>query len=177
MIWYYLGPPRSGKSTLAEQLVASFAGQTLYVATLPPDSFHRTTIQQHRARRPQQWDTVELLSDPVSDLAVLSDLIPRYNNILIDGMSYYVFRSMVEFDVLPPAEGLLRLLKEAEKRKNRMVFVDQPIRPSHPPQLKRRLLWLHTALFRAADRILVTDNGTARPMSALAAFRSQRSHV
>ena len=177
MIWYYLGPPRSGKSTLAEQLVASFAGPTLYVATLPPDGFHRPTIQQHRARRPTQWDTVELLGDPASDLAALSELIPRYSNILIDGMSYYVFRTTVEFDVLPPTEGLLRLLKEAERRKTNVVLVDQPIRPSHPPQLKRRLLVLHAALFRAADRILAIDNGIARPTSALAAFRCQRSSV
>lgn len=58
-----LGGARSGKSSLAEKLAQSRAGEgggVLYVATLAPgDAEMRARVVQHRASRPAAWRTLE----------------------------------------------------------------------------------------------------------------------
>ncbi|MEI7555387.1 bifunctional adenosylcobinamide kinase/adenosylcobinamide-phosphate guanylyltransferase [Candidatus Chlorohelix sp.] len=57
-----LGGARSGKSTFAEKLASSRAGNfaVLYVATLEPyDAEMKERVIRHRASRPDTWHTVE----------------------------------------------------------------------------------------------------------------------
>jgi adenosylcobinamide kinase / adenosylcobinamide-phosphate guanylyltransferase len=56
------GPARSGKSEWAEHLAAASGQQVIYVATAaldPNDPEWQGRIQQHRQRRPPQWQTLE----------------------------------------------------------------------------------------------------------------------
>ncbi len=58
MITLVLGGTRSGKSVVAERLVAAMGGPVTYVATAsvdPSDADHAARIERHRARRPAAW--------------------------------------------------------------------------------------------------------------------------
>ena len=56
-----LGGVRSGKSRLAEQRARSSGREVIYIATaiVADDTEMQARIRQHRARRPQEWLTVE----------------------------------------------------------------------------------------------------------------------
>lgn len=67
MITLVLGGARSGKSAVAEQLVARLAGPVTYVATAvldPADADHVARIAAHRGRRDPAWTTVETTDLP-----------------------------------------------------------------------------------------------------------------
>lgn len=54
------GGARSGKSAYAERLALETAMPTVYIATaLAGDEEMRSRIEQHRLRRPKDWQTVE----------------------------------------------------------------------------------------------------------------------
>lgn len=59
-----LGGTRSGKSAVAERLAAAGPAAVTYVAGAPPaggsDPSWDARVAAHRARRPQEWSTVEL---------------------------------------------------------------------------------------------------------------------
>src|SRR6266536_675333 len=73
-----LGGIRSGKSDLAEALVAD-AGHVRYVATALPaadDAEWTARLEAHRSRRPAGWSTEEVGSDPGRLPALLVDAKP-----------------------------------------------------------------------------------------------------
>lgn len=58
---FVTGGARSGKSDFAEKLALERGGRVTYVATAQAgDGEMRARIAEHRARRPQGWDTVEV---------------------------------------------------------------------------------------------------------------------
>lgn len=60
-----LGGARSGKSTYAEKLAASFQQPVVYIATASAgDTEMQERIAAHRASRPGSWVTVEAQIDP-----------------------------------------------------------------------------------------------------------------
>lgn len=64
------GGARSGKSALAEKLVARFGGPAIYIATAQPlDDEMTDRINLHRARRGVGWSTVEAPRDLAGALA------------------------------------------------------------------------------------------------------------
>ena len=66
-----LGGARSGKSRFAEDLLAAYAGQRIYLATAEPgDEEMRARIADHRQRRGEGWRTVEV---PLDVAAAISD--------------------------------------------------------------------------------------------------------
>ncbi|MGX6449982.1 bifunctional adenosylcobinamide kinase/adenosylcobinamide-phosphate guanylyltransferase, partial [Patulibacter sp. S7RM1-6] len=79
-----LGGTRSGKSELAERLVADAGRPVRYLATAPtgPEGDHGR-IAAHRSRRPASWETVEVaglqeLAGPLRDAAD--------DTVLLDGL-------------------------------------------------------------------------------------------
>lgn len=64
--YLFLGGTRSGKSRLAEEIVAGNQGDKCYLATAPRlwiegDTDFANRVSQHRQRRGSDWTTVELL--------------------------------------------------------------------------------------------------------------------
>ena len=61
MIVLVLGGARSGKSAYAERRAASFPEPVSYVATacVDGDADLAARVDQHRARRPESWTTIE----------------------------------------------------------------------------------------------------------------------
>lgn len=70
-----LGGARSGKSEFAERLVTGLGPSVTYVATAvidPDDTDHRRRIEEHRARRPRSWSTIEVAAELPARLRELS---------------------------------------------------------------------------------------------------------
>lgn len=76
-----LGGARSGKSALAERLVAATGLPRIYIATAEPgDDEMQDRIRRHRGDRGQDWQTIEAPLDVVGALAT----IPNRHIILLD---------------------------------------------------------------------------------------------
>ncbi len=99
---FILGPVRSGKSRLAEQLAADYGPKVLYVATLEPgdDEMVRRTAA-HRAARPEAWTTLE---EPT---AVLERLRERtgYDACLLDCLTLWVTNLLLAVDPAGEADA------------------------------------------------------------------------
>ena len=87
MITLVVGGARSGKSELAERLVARLPPPVTYIATgLPSDPEIAARIAAHRDRRPPAWATVE-----AADLvAAVAD---AQGSILVDALGTWVARA------------------------------------------------------------------------------------
>ena len=65
MITLVLGGARSGKSAVAERLASGLPSPVTYIATLDvgDDADLAARVEQHRARRPSAWRTVQAGAD------------------------------------------------------------------------------------------------------------------
>ena len=80
-----LGGARSGKSSYAEQLAAEMGQQILYVATAQAwDDAMAERIANHRAQRPDSWQTLEAPTQVASAIAQTRDRAPAFDLVLID---------------------------------------------------------------------------------------------
>jgi adenosyl cobinamide kinase/adenosyl cobinamide phosphate guanylyltransferase len=87
LITLVLGGTRSGKSEVAEALLADAPGPVTYVATgEATDDGMAGRIAAHRARRPDDWSTVEAGTDLA---AVVADLT---GHVLVDSLGTWVAR-------------------------------------------------------------------------------------
>lgn len=109
MITLVVGGTRSGKSRLAEALVAEGGRPVVYVATgVATDPEMAGRIAAHRRRRPRAWRTVEAPLRPAAGVAS----VPRGSAVLVDCFSFYVSNRMllggapVEPDEAAQAAGL-----------------------------------------------------------------------
>ena len=91
MITLVLGGARSGKSELAEALVARHGTPVTYVATIDPtgDPELEAKVAAHRARRDRSWVTV-LVGEGDDDLAALLGRLP--GTVLVDSLGPWVAR-------------------------------------------------------------------------------------
>lgn len=81
-----LGGAGSGKSVFAESLLAVDRG-VVYLATLiPSDDECRRRIDDHQARRPSEWRTIELNGD----LSTVTSRLPETADVLFDSLTCYV---------------------------------------------------------------------------------------
>lgn len=121
MITLVLGGTRSGKSAVAEQLVAGAPAVT-YVATArvdPADRSHAERIEAHRARRPPTWTTEEC------DAGGLVPLLRRVEGaVLVDSLGTWVSR----FPGLDPGqEAIDRLVDALRVRPGDTVLVSEEV--------------------------------------------------
>jgi nicotinate-nucleotide--dimethylbenzimidazole phosphoribosyltransferase len=90
VITLVLGGARSGKSAVAEALVARHAGLVTYVATMDPagDPELEARVEAHRQRRDASWETVV-----VGDDEDLADLLTNLRGpALVDSLGPWVAR-------------------------------------------------------------------------------------
>lgn len=87
MITLVLGGARSGKSAVAERLIAAGADPVTYVATARVhDADMEARVAAHRFRRPAEWTTVEC----GNDLAGAVDALEPDSAVLIDSITTWV---------------------------------------------------------------------------------------
>jgi adenosyl cobinamide kinase/adenosyl cobinamide phosphate guanylyltransferase len=105
-----LGGARAGKSRLAVELAQGWNGPVAYVATAEAgDDEMARRIEQHRARRPREWTTIE---EPLGLRAVLAGLDGGTLAVL-DCLTLWVANLMARGDpVLAEAEAVAALAAE-----------------------------------------------------------------
>ena len=157
-----LGGTRSGKSTIAERLVAELAsrggGTVTYVATASvTDEEMARRVAAHRARRPTTWRTVELASSAELP-AVLAQLD---GSVLVDSLGTWV-ASAPDLDV--DAQALVHALKV---RSGSTVLVSEEVGLAvHPATAVGRafvdaLGHLNQTMAAMAERVLLVVAGRA----------------
>lgn len=103
-----LGGARSGKSRYAEGLGAGLAGKKIYIATAQPgDEEMAARIAAHRARRGQDWSTLEA---PVALVEALEGA--GENFVLIDCVTLWVSNLLLGgLEIAPQVERLAKALQ------------------------------------------------------------------
>jgi adenosyl cobinamide kinase/adenosyl cobinamide phosphate guanylyltransferase len=162
LITLVLGGTRSGKSEVAETLVARTSAPVTYVATCrapgSDDEDMAARIAAHRARRPAGWATVEAGNDLAGVLRGLA------GPVLVDSLGTWV----AGFEHLDPdTEPLCAALRE---RDGDTVVVSEEVGLGvhAPTEAGRRFADALGALNRAvagsADRVLLVVAGRVLPL-------------
>jgi adenosylcobinamide kinase / adenosylcobinamide-phosphate guanylyltransferase len=150
-----LGGARSGKSTVAEQLVERAALPVTYLATMqhdPSDPDLTARLDRHRNRRPPTWTTVEPPYDLVEVLATTAD------SILLDSLGPW---AAMHLDGIDPG----RLVDAMRARTAPTVVVSEEVGMGVHPEtaLGRRfrdeLGVLNQAIAAVADECLLVVAG------------------
>lgn len=173
MLHLIVGPTGSGKSEYAERLMAGYLGRTVYVGTLPQTRAFKAVIKHHKARRPAHWELIELARDPHADLKVLDAALSSFQNVFVDGLTYYLFRIMTLFgDNLNDLRVSTKdLIYRAASHDGQVIVVDTPVYNTLPEEECRVLRYLHLQLARSARNLTLFENGIARPLSRYAILR------
>ncbi|MBP7242366.1 bifunctional adenosylcobinamide kinase/adenosylcobinamide-phosphate guanylyltransferase [Amaricoccus sp.] len=155
-----LGGARSGKSRLAEGLVAARPAPWLYVATAQAfDDEMRARIADHRARRAQGWETAEA---PL-ELAPALETAPEGRPVLVDCLTLWLSNVMLAGrDVEAETD---RLAAALARPRGAWVVVSNEVGlgivPDNP--LARRFRdaagWLNQRVAAAAGRVVLTVAG------------------
>jgi adenosyl cobinamide kinase/adenosyl cobinamide phosphate guanylyltransferase len=162
VITLVLGGTRSGKSEVAETLLAA-TGPVTYVATgrvTDPDMADR--IAAHRERRPATWTTVEAGADLVA-------AVERADGpVLVDSLGTWV---AAHPDLAPDVAALVAALRaRAARAPGATVLVSEEVGLGvHPPtEVGRRfadaLGTLNRAVAEIADRVLLVVAGRVLPL-------------
>jgi adenosyl cobinamide kinase/adenosyl cobinamide phosphate guanylyltransferase len=169
-----LGPQRSGKSEVAEQLAAQHGDEVVYIAPLTPtDPELEARIAAHRARRPGAWKTVETIA--VADL--LEAAVPG-TVLLLDSLGSWIAESLWRAGALEGDDGggdpdaiagltaeIGRVVELAARRDCEVVIVAEEAGwgPVPPHAATRRWLDLlgdaARQLARRADRVVLVIAG------------------
>jgi adenosyl cobinamide kinase/adenosyl cobinamide phosphate guanylyltransferase/NaMN:DMB phosphoribosyltransferase len=128
-----LGGIRSGKSEYAESLVTT-ATEVRYVATATPsvdDPGWTARIDEHRARRPESWQTEETGTEPGRLAELLAELKPD-QTVLVDDLGGWVAGLLAGGD---EGHGAVRALVAAVRDcAGRVILVSPEVGLSvHPP--------------------------------------------
>jgi adenosyl cobinamide kinase/adenosyl cobinamide phosphate guanylyltransferase len=160
VITLVLGGARSGKSTVAERLVAQLAGPVTYVATAvldPSDVDHAARVAVHRARRDPAWTTVE-----TSDLPGV--LRSTAGAVLVDSLGTWV---TADDDMAPDVDGLCAAL--CERDGDTVVVSEEVGLGVHPSsgvgrRFRDALGAVNVAVAEAADDVLLVVAGRVLPL-------------
>jgi adenosyl cobinamide kinase/adenosyl cobinamide phosphate guanylyltransferase len=173
-----IGLAKSGKSEYAERLMNSFRGPTVYIGTLPTAPYYTGIIRDHQERRPPDWQLIELIGDPTTDLRVLSDTLQNFHNVLLDGLLFYLLRLITIFDedLIAIGQEALSLISQVAAR-GEIVIVDPPV-PKVLTAYERKLLRIaQRLLIIQADTITLVTNGRAVPLDGVQPPRPNHRQV
>jgi adenosyl cobinamide kinase/adenosyl cobinamide phosphate guanylyltransferase len=167
VITLVLGGTRSGKSEVAERLVAP-AGAVTYVATgQATDEAMAARIAAHRARRPATWTTVEAGAD------LLDALAGTAGTVLVDSLGTWV---AAHADLAVDVAGLCAALTDRRDgaagggNLGDTVLVSEEVGLGvHPPtEVGRRfadvLGEMNRAVADVADRVVLVVAGRVLPL-------------
>lgn len=163
VITLVMGGARAGKSALAERRVARSGRPVVYVATLllsEADEDMQVRILRDRARRPMEWETLEL--GPGDDLTRVLDECPA--ELLVDSLGTWV-AGFDGFEVSP--EKLVSSLELRRKAGRGTVLVSDEVglgvHPSTEPGRRFRdaLGELNRAVAAVADEVFLAVAGRA----------------
>lgn len=156
-----VGGTRSGKSAVAERLVAASGIAVTYVATGARgdgDADWRARIEAHRARRPSDWETREVPAD--GDLVAVLGAVR--GAALVDSLGTWLADQP---DMSCSPEKLCDALRERSAQGTPTVLVSEEVGLGvHPPtELGRRfadaLGTLNQAVGAVSDRVLLVVAG------------------
>lgn len=161
MITLVLGGTRSGKSEVAERLVAAAGGPVTYLATgRAVDGDMAARIAAHQARRPPAWTTVEAGTDLPVALARVE------GHALVDSLGTWV---AAHDDLAPDVPALCAALA-GRAGAGRTVLVSEEVGLGvHAPTPAGRrftdvLGGLNRAVADLADRVLLVVAGRVLPL-------------
>jgi adenosyl cobinamide kinase/adenosyl cobinamide phosphate guanylyltransferase len=162
MLHVIFGLPQSGKSEYAERLLSCFTGPTVYIGTLPHLKRYRPVIYAHQKRRPAEWRLIELIGRPQADLATVTEALADFRNLILDGVTYYLFRAMNMFDddLASLRHKTAELMKQTSQRAGQTIVVDSLLPRLLSDPERRTIMDLHLMLVRRANLITLFENGT-----------------
>ena len=164
MITLVLGGTRSGKSEVAERLVAGAAGVTYLATGIATDGDMAARIAAHRARRPAGWTTVE------AGAALVEALAAARGTVLVDSLGTWV---AAHPDLAPDTGALCASLARRRADAGRgddTVLVSEEVGLGvHPPtEVGRRfadaLGEVNRAVAEVADEVLLVVAGRVLPL-------------
>jgi adenosylcobinamide kinase / adenosylcobinamide-phosphate guanylyltransferase len=176
------GPVRSGKSAFAEQLARASGKPVTYVATArydPNDPEWVERIAHHRARRPADWEVVEVGGAGTPGLAVLIRDTPEERVLLVDSLGTWLADRMSAHngDISLHASALEKeagdLLEALCGSPTRVILVGEEVGwgivPPYPSgRLFRDILGrLQQRLMREAEQAYLVVAGHALDLHAL----------
>lgn len=161
MLTLVLGGARSGKSAVAERLVATLPAPVIYVATGVVDSSDAdfaARVDDHRSRRPESWATSEVGRELVAGLAGLQ------GTLLIDALGTWV---AAHPDLDPDVDGLVQAL--AARTDDTVVVSEEVGLGVHPSsEVGRRfrdaLGAVNSSVAEVADQVLLVVAGRVLPL-------------
>jgi adenosyl cobinamide kinase/adenosyl cobinamide phosphate guanylyltransferase len=158
VITLVLGGARSGKSDLAQRLLADAGDVTVVVTGTATDDDMAARIAAHRARRPEAWATVEAGADLPQALAAVD------GPALVDALGTWVSAFP---DLDPPVDELLAVL--AGRRAATVLVGEEVGLGVHPEtDVGRRfrdvLGDVNRAVAEVADEVLLVVAGRALPL-------------
>ncbi len=94
---------------------------------------------------------------------MLQNALPQFENILFDGLSFYLFRLSILFEedfntMFDLAESLIEW---AVQSNSAVIIVDPPVQKSLPKPIRKILLNAHLSILQRADPITFIDKGNA----------------
>lgn len=153
------GGARSGKSALAERLVARHAGPRIYIATAQPlDAEMSDRIVQHQHRRGENWTTLE---EPRA-LAAALDASDGRGPRLVDCLTLWLANCTGGADHGADIAGLVATLR---RQTSPVVLVTNELGQGIVPgnALARRFRddhgWMNQAVAAAADEVWLAVSG------------------
>lgn len=154
-----IGGARSGKSRYAEELMRSFQPPWVYVATAQPfDDEMAARIGEHRARRGDQWRTLEAPLDLVDTLRTLS----ATSTALVDCLTLWLSNLMfAERDI----ESEIQRLEQIVSTRKELILVSNEVGSGIVPDnaLARRFRdfqgRLNQRMASQADRVVLVVAG------------------
>jgi adenosylcobinamide kinase/adenosylcobinamide-phosphate guanylyltransferase len=166
------GPVRSGKSEWAEYLAQQTGQSVIYIATgqsNPTDLEWQSRIEQHRHRRPQEWQTLEV---PVDLPTTLSALSTPDHCLLVDSLGTWV-ANCLEQDETSWQQTLESFLNSLERLTGSVIFVAEEtgwgVVPAYPlgRNFRDRLGTLVRRLGGVVNAVYLVTGGYVLNLTAL----------